>query len=150
MDKLGLVTDVDEQFVYVWSNALDLNELKFPVNPQNKIEPGDIVGYKQTRCIQEIQNVNDIMKETEHDELVNIQKSEKLKWKAKVYLTFAPDYTREYQLVINKTQHLENPVKAVAYAEDILCQVNTLIMVPSYAPHIKYEAGLAYIAYITR
>lgn len=35
---MGIVTDVDEEFVYVWNEALGVNELKYPVNPAMEIK----------------------------------------------------------------------------------------------------------------
>lgn len=79
-------------------------------------------------------------------------------------MTFAPPDSVEYRTVIEKNHRLKmvfcikinnfkfvlKPVIAVAYAEDILCSVDKLIMVPSFTSGINYKVGVVYKANITR
>jgi hypothetical protein len=36
--RMGIVTDVDEQYNYVWSDLLGPSELRYPLNPDVKFE----------------------------------------------------------------------------------------------------------------
>ena len=81
------------------------------------------------------------------------------KWRAQVYLTFAPHDSEQYKKTIENGENLLRSklifcdifkcVHGVAYAEDFLFLSDQLMMALCFK-NIKYEDGAVYKAHITR
>lgn len=141
--RFGIITHIDDRYNYVWNDKLGPWELRFPINKACKFELGEIVRYVQSfdaRSLQVQHNLMQVRPEIRKHELI---RTEKLKWRIKIPVTFAPvnsDLYRQMQMMTNDD---EPRVKVVAYSHDFK-------LVVTFVEGLDFEVSRVYMAWVTR
>lgn len=116
--NIGIITRKDQDFLFVWTSQYPLKELQFPRwsnHYERWFEIGDLVRYKITNKLDELQDPTNLKEEKELQERVDIirEPNEQRNFSVKVHLSFPPE--EFYQKELSAFKNYEC-CKAFAYS----------------------------------
>ncbi|KAI1723530.1 hypothetical protein DdX_03691 [Ditylenchus destructor] len=142
---VGLVTKVDESYIYVWSINYGYHELRYPSNADtkdgNEFPPGTLVRFHQGHNIRGPQFMKDIYVENKIklDGIILTPQSPRFKFTIRLCVIFPPESYEPYQKRIEET---DGKCQALCYNVDF---GDIATFYPDHAtlePNVLYEAEI--------
>ncbi|KAI1723092.1 hypothetical protein Ddc_07287 [Ditylenchus destructor] len=134
---VGLVTKVDESYIYVWSISYGHQELKYPSNADtkdgNEFPPGTLVRFHKGHNIRGPQFMKDIYVENKiklNSIILNPQ-SERFKFTIRTYVIFPPESYEPYEKRIEETDGAEIGRNPLPNAKGFVEELKTIFVLAS-------------------
>ncbi|KAI1723417.1 hypothetical protein DdX_03576 [Ditylenchus destructor] len=96
---LGIVTLLDENFIYVWGATTRWKELRYPRNAAPDIQVGTVVRYTQTKDFDEVQDSQDLFRAMNPPFSVVKMPHSPLQFKVQTLIVFPPEDYMPYSKV---------------------------------------------------